>query len=569
MKGIELNLIQQNDKHFRDLLAALPNVSVQGYDKHRRVIYWNRASELLYGYSEQEAMGQLLEDLIIPDFMKQPVIEAHKTWVTSGIAIPADELELKHKNDKLVPVYSSHVMLYQQSDNPEMYCVDIDLSNQRHKEKQVQYLTQFDKQTSLHNKESLFKYVENLTQSRVLNTQTHVAIFVGIDDLTHINKVYGYSEGDKLILKVVERLKKSIRPSDFIARFSGDVFVILMSVDKHSDHPEQTVASLREAGRTPYTIDHELKQVTLSAGVCIDENGLNQDIDLLKNAEAAMNQAKNLGKNQYLYYEQEFDKQLQRSYSLLSGLNTAEINNEFSLVFQPQFDQSHNIVSCEALLRWEHPTLGYISPAEFIPLAESKNKIKAIDRWVVTTAIKQIKQWMAQGERTVPVFVNISGQSLCDINFINMISTQLNASGIPYDQIGIEITEYALISENDVLIQQMKWLQTRGIAIALDDFGTGYSSLSYLAKFPIDYIKIDKSFVFNAPTNNQDAAIMKAIFALSESLGMRVICEGVETEQHLEFVQKQTDSSLFQGYLFSRPIPALEFERLFAIEQAG
>ncbi|WP_111977501.1 putative bifunctional diguanylate cyclase/phosphodiesterase [Algibacillus agarilyticus] len=571
MNKFENNIIQQNDEHFRALLTALPNVSVQGYDKDRRVVYWNHASELLYGYTEAEAMGNLLEDLIIPDFMRQGVIDAHHAWVNDGVAIPAGELELKHKQDHLVPVYSSHVMLYQHTDNPEMYCVDVDLSGQRNKEKQVKYLTQFDKQTGLHNKDSLFSYAKKLTATNSKEPESHVAIFVGIDDLTHTNNAYGYSAGDKVIAQVVERLTSSIRPQDYIARYSGDVFVILITLDTQSDLLEQTLANIRKSGRTPCTVNNEQKIITLSAGICINEavfdpEASNSNIDFLKNAEAAMNHAKNAGKNQYLFYEPEFDHQLQRSYSILSALNTAAENNEFCLVYQPQFDQAQNIVSCEALLRWQHPTMGAISPAEFIPLAESKNKMQGIDSWVVNAVIKQVKQWLHNGVNPAPVFINLSGQSLCDIDFINQLVAQLDYSAIPYEKIGIEITEYALILENDVLIQQMKWLQTHGIAIALDDFGTGYSSLSYLTQFPIDFIKIDKSFVFNAPCNQQDAAIIKAIFALSASLELKVICEGVETEQHLGFIQQQTSSAIIQGYLFSKPIPPSDFEKLILIE---
>ncbi|NVK25344.1 MAG: EAL domain-containing protein [Gammaproteobacteria bacterium] len=562
MQDIDDCLIQQNDIHFRELLTALPNVSVQGYDKNRRVIYWNKASELLYGFSEEEAMGQLLEDLIIPDFMRQGVIEAHYAWLTSGEAIPADELELKNKQGQLVPVYSSHVMLYQNTDSPEMYCVDVDLSSQRKKEKQVEFLTQYDKQTGLHNKESLFQTVKILAHQPRSEFDSRVAIFIGIDDLTQINNVYGYEQGDKVIGQLVSRLKRCIEPTDFIARYSGDVFVLLLTLNEHSDQLEHTIARLREAGRTPYRLKNDLKQVTMSAGIAVDVCDSEHDTDLLKNAETAMNHAKNMGKNQYLFYQSEFDNQLQRSYTLLSSLTSAPENDEFSLVYQPQFNQSGQVVSCEALLRWYHPLLGNISPAEFIPLAESKNKIKLIDRWVTKAAILQIKYWLQQGLDPVPVFINVSGQSLCDISFINMLSSQVNESGVPYSAIGIEITEYALISENDMLIQQIKWLQNRGVSIALDDFGTGYSSLSYLTRFPLNFIKIDKSFVTNAPDNPQDAAVMKAIFAMSDSLDMKVICEGVETQKHLEFIKSQSRHSLLQGYLFSKPIAPTEFENM-------
>lgn len=557
------HVIQQNDLHFRELLTALPNVSVQGYDKRRRVVYWNKASERLYGYSEKEAMGQLLEDLIIPHYMKQGVVDAHAAWINSGQIIPAGELELIDKRGNTVPVYSSHVMLYQHTSQPEMYCVDIDLTNEKQKEQQLQYLRCFDAQTGLYNKESLFEHAAVIAANQLSTKKTRVAIFVGIDELTLINNLFGYSEGDRLILNVVSRLQKCIRPQDFIARYSGDVFVILLKPDENTYHLQQTLSVIKDIARTPYNFSGDLRQVTLSAGICADHDNQFNYKELLKNAEIAMNQAKNSGKNQYLFYESKFDNKLQRSHQLLSGLANAIDKNQFTLLYQPQFNQAGSIVSCEALLRWQHPKLGNISPAEFIPLAESKNKIKMIDKWVMSAVINQIKHWFKKGLTPVPVFMNLSGQSLSDKNFVNTLSTMLTKAAVPYENIGIELTEYALISENESLIAKMKWFQNRGGSLALDDFGTGYSSLSYLTNFPLDYIKIDKYFIASAPQKDQAAAIIRAIFALSDSLNMQVICEGVETEQHLEFIKQHHSGALLQGFLLSKPVPPGALEAFF------
>ncbi|MFC3094905.1 phosphodiesterase [Alteromonas sediminis] len=562
------SLIQQNDLHFRELLTALPNVSVQGYDKHRRVIYWNKASERLYGYSEQEAMGRLLEDLIIPDFMKLDVIEAHKTWIRTGQPIPSEELQLIDKNKNVVPVYSSHVMLHQDTDDPEMFCVDVDLSSQKKNERQLAYLKQYDQHTGLLNKHSLFVLANELMSRAQVDAISSAAIFVGIDDLTMINNAFGYKAGDTLLREMVERLRHCVTDQGILARYSGDVFVFLVVIDNAPKYIADVIDKIKDVCLTPFRFDGERRQVTVSGGVCIDEFSQGSHIELFKNAEVAMNQAKLTGKNQFVYFESQFDENMQRFHALFSALSTAEKNNEFHMVYQPQYNQQGQIVSAEALLRWDHPKLGAISPAEFIPLAENKNKMKDIDLWVMRNVIQQIKHWRAQGMSTVRVFMNISGQSLSDVNFVNLLSTQLSDAGVPYENVGIEITEYALISENDAMINQMKWLQRRGIEIALDDFGTGYSSLSYLTKFPLDYIKIDKYFIAHAPIKEQDAAITKAIFALSESLGMQVICEGVETQTHLEFVRDQNRQSLIQGYLFSRPVSVHDFEALLAREVA-
>ncbi len=561
------NLVLRNDHHFRKLLTALPNVSVQGYDKDRRVVYWNKSSELLYGYSEEEAMGNLLEDLIIPDFMREDIIKAHNTWLRDGIEIPAAELELIDKDRKRVSVFSSHVMLNRCTENPEMFCVDVDLSWQKRKEKEVQYLVQYDSQTGLFNKNSLFTYTKNALKKAHLDRQMTAAIFIGIDDLTHINNSYGYKAGDKLIQDAVQRLRNCVRPDDFIARYSGDVFVILITIKKQANLLEKIIHRVEQAARIPYLICGETRQVSLSAGICVDNFSEGSSNELLKNAEVAMNQAKLSGKNKSLFYESKFENKLLRIHAILSALNTAEEKGEFSLVYQPQYNQRKEVVSCEALIRWNCLQLGMVSPGEFIPLAENKNKIQAIDHWVVSTAIKQIRSWIDNGVQPVRIFVNLSGKSLTEVSFIQLMFDKIAQANIPFDLLGIEITEYVLISENEELLDNLNRLQSKGVEIALDDFGTGYSSLSYLTKFPLNYIKIDKAFIANAPDNSRDAAITKAIFALSNSLDMKVVCEGVEHEKHLSFIERENTDGLLQGYLLSKPVSADEIEVLLKSPQ--
>ena len=419
MTEVDLDSTRQNDHHFRELLTALPNVSVQGYDKARRVIYWNRASELLYGYTEAEAMGRLLEDLIIPPPMRFAVIQAHHNWIKKGIAIPTEELELINKQNRTVPVCSSHVMLYQDTDNPEMFCVDVDLSNQRNTEKQVEYLTQFDSQTGLHNKTVLFRHAETSMAACQQSRQATAALFIGVDDLTHINNVFGYNAGDSVIINVANRLREKAQPQDFIARFSGDVFVLLIHGKDLTERIDELVDNLKTALSTPYKVNEESRKVTVSAGICIDHQSAGSHIRLLKHAEIAMNQAKLFGKNQFLYYQPSFEDALQRGHQLLSALSSAIEKAEFSLVYQPQYDQNKHIVSCEALVRWQSQELGNISPAEFIPLAEKKHKIKMIDRWVLCEVLKQIAQWLESGLEPMRVYINMSGQSLGDMDFFD------------------------------------------------------------------------------------------------------------------------------------------------------
>lgn len=545
---------------------ALPNVSVQGYDKDRRVIHWNHASELLYGYTEEDAIGQRLEDLIIPDGMKEGVVHAHFSWIDQGVPIPPAELELVDKYGTRVPVFSSHVMLYQESDNPEMFCVDVDLSSLRSQERQLDYLLKYDSQTALFNKESLFNYAKITQENDTRKVERYGAIFVGIDDLTHINNTYGYRSGDTLIQDFVGRLHGCVNNRDFVARYSGDTFVILLELADSLNRLDQVVSNLEKASVSPYLINNEAQFVTLSAGICSDKISTTSLTDQIKNAEIAMTQAKLSGKNQCVFYEPQFESKLHRMHTILSSLATAQERNEFNLVYQPQYNQKQQIVSCEALLRWSNKELGTVSPAEFIPLAEKNNKTQSIDRWVIESTVAQLKQWMDTQLNPVRVFVNVSSQSLYDDQFYQFVAETLISSDVPSNLLGIEITEHLLISENKVLLDNLNGLQQQGIEIALDDFGTGYSSLNYLTRLPLNCVKIDKSFINNAPENPRDAAIIRAIFALSKSLDLNVVCEGVEDREQLRFIQRENRRSFLQGYLLSMPVAADKLEQLLMVE---
>jgi diguanylate cyclase (GGDEF)-like protein len=559
---IDKHTIQRNDQRFRELLTALPNVSVQGYDKNRRVIYWNRASEFLYGYSESEAMGELLEDLIIPNEMRALVIDAHNDWIKEGVVIPATELELVNKFKQPVSVYSSHVMLYQHTDQPEMFCVDVDMSGQKNTEKALAYLTQFDRQTGVYNKQTLFEQAKAQVLDSINRDQDSAALFIGIDDLTHINNVYGYKAGDLLILEVVNRIRAIAEECDIVARYSGDVFVVLITGSNLNERIEDFCSQWQKSSSVAYSINGEKREVTTSVGVYVNKGTTESHIQIIKNAEIAMNQAKLEGKNKCLYYQRSYQNSLNRFHALLTALKTAVTNNEFSLVYQPQYNMQRKLVSCEALLRWHSEELGFVSPAEFIPVAENKNKMDMIDRWVLRAVVDQIKQWKQANKSIVPVFINLSGQSLNNPDFIDDIVSYIKGSGVPFSAIGIEITEYALVNDSDSLIGILKWLQNQGVKIALDDFGTGFSSLSYLTKFPLDYIKVDKSFIMAAPDSDQNATVTKVIFALSDSLSIQVVCEGVEEEKHFSFISAHCNHSLLQGYLLSRPIDAQSFTAL-------
>ncbi len=386
--------------------------------------------------------------------------------------------------------------------------------------------------------------------------------FIDLDRFKNINDSLGHEAGDRLLQDVARRLRHHLRESDTVARLGGDEFVVL--VEDCADPRELNAIAqniLNAVGR-PYTLSGREFHVTASIGISTyPADGLDP-ASLLKNADIAMYLAKDRGKNNFQFYSPQQNAHSFERLALESALRHALERREFVLHYQPKIDIATNrIVGVEALLRWNHPDLGMVTPNQFIPLAEETGLIVPIGRWVLRTACAQSAAWRSEGLPGIRIAVNLSARQFSDDGLIADIADAMAEAGVAPEGLELEITESMVMQNPERAVSTLSRLRELGISVSIDDFGTGYSSLGYLKRFPIDNVKIDRSFIKDLPHDTDDAAITRAVIAMAQSLRIRVVAEGVETREQLEFLRDhQCDEC--QGYFVSRPLPPSEFALL-------
>ncbi len=565
-KPADLALIQrrhqESEQRFRALLESLPRVAVQGYDRHRRVIYWNEASVRLYGYPAEEAMGCLLEDLIIPEAMRQPVIEAHRAWIERGEEIPAEELELRHRSGEPVPVFSHHVMLGEHSDAPLMFCVDVDLSDQKRAHRDLAFATRFDQLTHLPNRQSFETDLDELLDRCRRREQPLAVLYLDIDRFVEINDALGYTQGDQMLIQLTRRLRRRQRAGDLMSRVSSDEFVMAFPGVGEEEALREVVGQIRGAFDRPFVVDGSERLMTARLGLSVFPDHGMVAWELIRNADVAKNRAKLDGRGSLQTFRQHFHDELVRRHWLAERLEGAIAHQELSLHYQPQVSAvSGRIENLEALLRW-HPADGEpVSPAEFIPLAERSGLIERLGDWVMEEACRQQAAWREAGVEALRIDINLSGRQVLAAQTLERLEACVARHGLRPQDIGIELTENVLIEAHEGVLARLRRLYHRGVRIAIDDFGTGYSSLSYLKHFPVTALKIDRAFVRDAPHQPEDRAIMEATVFIGHRLGLEVVAEGVETAEQLALVREMR-CDLVQGYYFHRPLPVADVQRL-------
>jgi diguanylate cyclase (GGDEF)-like protein/PAS domain S-box-containing protein len=430
-------------------------------------------------------------------------------------------------------------------------------------EEHIQHMATHDGLTNLPNRSALGERLSQAMERAAQRGLTVSVLFIDLDRFKFVNDTLGHDAGDELLQIVARRMKRSVGKPDSVIRLGGDEFVILLpDQPKVADSLPHTCQRIIDAVSTPIDIrGHEL-QVTCSIGVANYPTDGTDVHALLANADAAMYHAKSIGRDTFHFYSPELNAEAHRKLVLQDQLRNATARSEMFLEYQPQIDlRDGKIFAVEALLRWDHPTVGRVPPVDFIPLAEETGLIVPIGNWVIGEACRQNRAWRDAGLEPITMCVNVSARQFGDKNLVAHIRNALESSGVPANSLELELTESLIMQNVDQAIGTMRELQSLGVRLSIDDFGTGYSSLSALKNFPVTRLKIDRSFISDLSSNESDRTVASAIILLAKKLNLRVVAEGVETEEQLQFLRDNNCDEM-QGYLFSRPLSPGGFEAL-------
>jgi diguanylate cyclase (GGDEF)-like protein/PAS domain S-box-containing protein len=530
------------------------------------ITFLNLVAEKMTGWSSQEAAGRLMDEVFrildvtnretIPNPMEMAVGQNRTVHLPSNcILIRRDGFEIPIE-DSVAPIHD------RQGQATGAVIVFRDVSAARAMALEMAHSAQHDFLTGLPNRMLFNDRVSQAIALALRHMKKVAVLFLDLDGFKHINDSLGHPIGDKLLQSVAKCLVNCVRGSDTVSRQGGDEFVVLLSEVEQAEHAAITARKMLQAAAGPHSIDHHDLHVTASIGLSVyPDDGLDAET-LIKNADTAMYQAKENGRQGYQFFKPAMNVRAVERQTIEENLRRALERQEFALHYQAMVNlRRGEITGAEALIRWTHPTRGPISPAQFIPVAEDCGLILPIGNWVLREACKQARAWVDAGLPLGAIAVNISAMEFRNENFLEGVFTILKETGLNPKFLELELTESVLMQRAESTRFILKTLRASGVQLAVDDFGTGYSSLSYLRKFPIDALKIDQSFVRQITTTPDETSIVTAIISMGRSLKLRVIAEGVQTQKELAFLQAHQCEEA-QGYYFSRPVPPGQFTNL-------
>jgi diguanylate cyclase (GGDEF)-like protein/PAS domain S-box-containing protein len=527
------------------------------------VTHLNRPAELLTGWSQAEARGHAVNEILghVSRLVQAPSTSAPSTasgvikdvlWSEMATMLRRDGVKRNIKNcsgfirDRDGKVAGTVAVLH-------------DLGAVQQKPLKLSHAAQHDFLTGLPNRSLVNDRITQAISFAARYTQQLAVMFVDLDLFKRINDSLGHAAGDKLLQQVAIRIVACVRRSDTVARIGGDEFVVLLSQVGHAEDAVFIARKILTSLAAPYLIDQKLLQINASIGVSTYPDDGTDSETLIHRADTAMYEAKKLGRNNCQFFRPEMQARVLEWQSLEGNLRCALERNEFMLVYQPKIDLSSGEISgVEALLRWNHPERGQIQPLKFVPIAEESGLIVPIGQWVLLEACRQARAWMDAGLPPVRIAVNVSALQFAAKDFLSSVRAVLISTGMDPSNLELELTETVLMQDAESAVQTLRALKAIGVQLAVDDFGVGYSSFSYLRKFPLDALKVDRSFISDIFSNPDNAMILSALINIGKSLKHRVVVEGVETEEQLHFL-RQEGCSEGQGYFFCRPVIAEKF----------
>ncbi|TRZ39195.1 EAL domain-containing protein [Niallia circulans] len=531
--------------------------AVLGIDLSGSIYTVNPAGEKLTGYTLEKILNRSIFELIDEDsltYFKDQIRKCRLTHLSQSI-----DSVLKMKNGHVLNLHIKIIPIIVNNSAQGMYIILRDMSEKKETAEKIRYMAFHDQLTGLYNRRALLEDL-NMEIKKATENGTEIALLtIDLDRFKYINDTFGHIIGDQILIKVADRLLEFNNMDCHVYRQGGDEFIIVLANITRQKATSFAQAILSRFASSFY-LDSQEYYITPSIGISMYPNDGKDEGTLIKNADEALFRVKERGKAHYQFYRSDMNITLTNIVTMETNLRKAVQNEELTLFYQPQIDlKDKTIKSVEALLRWECPTLGFISPGEFIPLAEDTGLIIPIGNWVIETACKQISSWLQAFGNGIRIAVNISPKQFEQPNFVDIIKSAIIKNDIPANLLEIEITEGAMHNSKEA-IPVLRKLKELGVIISVDDFGTGYSSLSYIKQFPIDILKIDQSFVRDVLENVKDAAIITTIIHLGKNLGMDVIAEGVECQEQADILIA-ANCHKAQGFYYSRPLPASEVEK--------
>ncbi len=560
--AITREIAENSAKHIEAILNAMSDVLVT-MDTKGNIMTCNHSAKNMFGYSREEVIGknllflinttQMISDTDVEQFIK---------------ALDENDLRKNHvgtgykKCGSTFPIELS-IREVKVSGEKQYTIVISDVTERHEAEMLIREMALHDSLTGLANRNLLQQRLDEAMRMAIRMDKKVAVMFLDLDGFKPVNDMYGHAMGDKLLRVVANRLQGSAREVDTVARLGGDEFTVIMPNVADKTVIEAVAQKILEVVAEPYQIKHEALYISASIGITLYPADAKSSDVLLQNADQAMYAAKAKGRNRYHYFTPDMQKNALHRVQLLNDMRNAVSNNEFELYYQPIVNlQTGKITKAEALIRWNHPTRGLVSPLDFIPLAEETGHIIEIGDWVFKTATNQLVSWQSMLDTKINISINTSPEQ-----YIHSKQTTakwfdyVESLGLDCNSLIMELTESTLMESGADVTDRLHAFRERGAKVALDDFGTGYSSLSYLHQFDIDFIKIDKSFVRNLKADSNDLILCEAMIIMAHKLGIKVIAEGVETDQQLALLDK-AGCDYAQGYLFSKPVPVEAFEDL-------
>lgn len=555
--------LYQKDENF-NTAQALAHIGSWTLNMQTNILEWSDETYRIFG---MEIGSPISYGILLEHIYHEDVEMIAKAWEEAMLTKSYDMEHRISVNGEIKWVHESVKFEIDESGNiTNAIGTTQEITQRKLYEHRLETLANYDTLTGLVNRSYFVSHLEkSIKQAERTNNRTALLMF-DLDRFKDVNDSYGHNAGDELLQQVAERFSARLREGDIVGRLGGDEFAVVLQNITHTEDAGRLAQEMIESLSVDYRLSGGISiHISSSVGIVLFPDNAEDAYTLLQYADAALYRSKSEGRGTYRYYTDELTNLARKRLECEKDLRNAIINSEFEVYYQPQVHiKSGRILGAEALIRWHHPERGMVSPVEFIPIAEDTGLISEIGEWVLNETCRQGKIWLDLGHR-LTLAVNLSAYQVRHTNVPLIVENALKKSGYHADKLELELTESALMQREEEAVQMLHVLRAKGIRLAIDDFGTGYSSLSYLKRFPIDVLKIDKSFIDDIPYDSDDMAIVTAIIAMGKALNFQVLAEGVEQTEQLEFL-RENGCAMYQGYLKSKPVPAKEFEALLNMQ---